>query len=143
MTIYQTVDVWTQIREAKEIPAKALTYFQARLKNRLHELVLLEFMKLEKLGFTKADMARRVRKKPEQITRLLGAPGNWTLDTVSDLLLAMGYELSLQVKSFDQADSHAVTSSEWPTKGNVIEFRPSPATTTSGDAAKPKAAAGN
>lgn len=29
------------------------------------------------------------------MTRLLGAPGNWTLDTVSDLFLGMGYEPAL------------------------------------------------
>lgn len=82
----------------KELPQKTLGYFRARLKNRLHELILVEFMKLEKLGFTKADMARRIHKKPEQIARLLGAPENWTLDTVSDLLLAMNYELSIAAK---------------------------------------------
>jgi hypothetical protein len=110
MTTYRIAPLWTEIREAKELPPKALGYFQARLKNRLHQLVLTEFMKLENFGFTKADIARRIHKRPEQITRLLGAPGNWTLDTVSDLLLAMGYELSAQVKKFDEAESHAVTS---------------------------------
>ena len=113
MTTYQIADVWTQIREAKELPPKAVGYFQARLKNRLHELVLVEFMKLEKQGFTKADMARRIHKKPEQITRLLGAPGNWTLDTVSDLLLAMRLELCAQVKGFDETESSATKSVEW------------------------------
>jgi DNA-binding phage protein len=117
MTIYQTADVWTQIRESKAIPPKAIAYFQARLKNRLHELVLIEFMKLEKRGFTKADMARRIHKKPEQITRLLGAPGNWTLDTVSDLLLAMNLELRALVKEFDEAEHGALKSVEWQPTG--------------------------
>ena len=89
--------------QAKVLSPKALGYFRARLKNRLHELVLTEFMKLEnEKDFTKADMARRIHKRPELVTRLLGAPGNWTLDTVSDLLLAMGYELTAQVKKFDE-----------------------------------------
>ena len=52
---------------------------------RLYEAVIKEFLES---GVTKAELARRIGRKPEQITRWLGAPGNWTLDTVSDLLLA-------------------------------------------------------
>lgn len=110
MTTYQTASQWTLIRDPQVLSPKALGYFRARLKNRLHELVLIEFMKLEKeKGFTKADMARRIHKRPELVTRLLGAPGNWTLDTVSDLLLAMGYELTAQVKKFDEVEDRATT----------------------------------
>lgn len=36
-------------------------------------------------------------KTPAQITRYLAAPGNWTIDTVSDLLLGMGGEPVLEV----------------------------------------------
>ena len=48
-------------------------------------------------------MARRIHKRPEQITRLLGAPGNWTLDTVSDLLLGMGFEPELSAVAIANA----------------------------------------
>jgi hypothetical protein len=40
-------------------------------------------------GLSQADLARRLGKRPEIISRLLGAPGNWGLDTVSDLLFAI------------------------------------------------------
>jgi len=41
-----------------------------------------------------------MNKKPEQVTRLLAAPGNWTLDTLSDLLLAIGnFEPAFSVSS--------------------------------------------
>ena len=151
MTTYQTADVWTQISKAKELPQKALGYFRARLKNRLHELILIEFMKLEKKrGFTKSDMAKRIHKKPEQITRLLGAPGNWTLDTVSDLLLAMGYELSAQAKRFDEAEIRAVTS-EWQMprdetvgrSAHVVQLQTTATAATADESTKaPQAAAG-
>jgi hypothetical protein len=70
-------------------------YFQGRLKNRLHNLVIRKFEEAEiEHGLTRAELARRIGKRPEVLTRLLGAPGNWTLDTVSDLLLGIaGYEL--------------------------------------------------
>jgi hypothetical protein len=51
----------------------------------------------EEGGLTKAIVAKRLRKGPEQITRWLGAPGNWTLNTVSDLLLAMNCEVDIAI----------------------------------------------
>lgn len=68
-------------------------YFQARLKNRLYNLVLTKFRQKADAGLlTKAQLARRMGRQPEVISRLLGAPGNWTLDIVSDLLLAISGE---------------------------------------------------
>lgn len=72
------------------IPIGKLAYFRERFRDRLYELVVSEFLRKEKAGeLTKADLARRIGRKPEQISRWLGAPGNWTLETVSDLLLAI------------------------------------------------------
>jgi len=52
----------------------------------MHELVLEEF---QKSGLSQAALARRLNTRPELISRRLGAPGNWRLDTVSDLLFAI------------------------------------------------------
>lgn len=72
---------------ADDFPIGKLAYFRARLKNRLYNFILEEF---EKSGLSRADLARRMHiKSSAQITRLLGAPGNWTLDTISDLLLTI------------------------------------------------------
>jgi hypothetical protein len=69
------------------IPIGTLGYFSARHRHRVHSLVLREFKKSK---LSQADLARRLRKSPDVICRLLGAPGNWTLDTVSNLLFAIG-----------------------------------------------------
>ena len=53
---------------------------------RIFTLVHKEF---EKSGITKAVLAERLGKGAEQISHWLGTPGNWTLDTVSDLLFAI------------------------------------------------------
>jgi hypothetical protein len=71
------------------IPVGKLAFFRERFRDSLYDLVLSEFFKEEKLGLTKAAIARRIGRKPEQITRWLAAPGNWTVETVSDLLLAI------------------------------------------------------
>lgn len=74
-----------------------LNYFRERMRNRIHEAVLRKFLAQSETGLTRAKLAKRLRKRPEQITRWLGAPGNWTLETVSDLLLAMNAELDFEV----------------------------------------------
>lgn len=88
------------LEHGKQIPAGKLAYFRARLKNRLHEVVLNYFVALD---INKADLARKLGRKPEQITRWLGSPGNWTLDTLSDLLLGMGCEPSLSLTKISAA----------------------------------------
>jgi plasmid maintenance system antidote protein VapI len=62
---------------------------RARNKNKAHSQCLELF---EKSGLTKADLAKMLGKKPEQITRWLAGPGNITLDTLSDLVFALSGE---------------------------------------------------
>lgn len=76
-------------------PPEVETYMRARSQHRIHALILEE---LEKSGMSRADLARRTGKRPEVISRLLGQPGNWTLNTLSDLLFALsGSEISNNV----------------------------------------------
>jgi hypothetical protein len=82
------------------LPVAVISYFRSRLANRIHEVVLTEFSANELEGKTsRAKLARIIRRKPEQITRWLGSPGNWTLDTVSDLLLGIGLEPVISTRS--------------------------------------------
>lgn len=100
-TTSQATPFLSEVLEAEVIPEPYLAYFRARLSNRLHELVLSTFLKVEK-HLSRADLAKRVGRKPEQITRWFASPGNWTLDTVSDLLIGMGYEPELSVTELKQ-----------------------------------------
>jgi len=95
VTTSRTTSVWTEFDESSQLSKKALGYFRGRLSNKLYQLVINEFKKRESAGFSRAKLARRIRKKPEQITRLLSGPGNWTIETVSDLMLGMGFEPEL------------------------------------------------
>jgi hypothetical protein len=70
----------------ERIPVGTLGYFEARNRNRLYEVVLNEFLRS---GISQATLARRLGKNPDVVCRWLGAPGNWTLDTVTDLLFAI------------------------------------------------------
>ncbi len=80
----------TEIEKGEPIPIGKLAFFRERFRDHLYELVVSEFFKREQAGILKkADIARRLRKDPSQINRWLGAPGNWELETVSDLALAI------------------------------------------------------
>jgi transcriptional regulator with XRE-family HTH domain len=81
---------------ADKIPSWTLSYFRARLKQRVHSLLIREF---KKSGLSQADLGRRLDKEPAQLSRLLSGPGNLTLDSVSDFLFAIGGgELGLSVE---------------------------------------------
>jgi hypothetical protein len=111
----------SEILSGGVIPAGKLAYFRQRFRNKLHAMVLTEFAYLEKAGeLTKAELARRIGKKPEQITRWLMAPGNWTMDTVSDLLLGMGTEPHIEASYFDAARSASVQSTAAALKSFTI-----------------------
>jgi len=74
----------------EKISDRYLKYFAARCQNDMHDLVLKSYEDALRRGLSRADIAKRLAKRPEQITRWLGSPGNWTLETVSNLLLALG-----------------------------------------------------
>lgn len=62
---------------------------RTRNKNKVHSLLLEIFNESD---LSKADLAKMLGRKPEQITRWLAGPGNITLDTVSDLIFAINGE---------------------------------------------------
>lgn len=123
MTTSQPNAFLSEIVSGETIPPDKLGYFRGRLSNKFHELVLDLFDELERAGkITRASLARRIGKAPEQVTRWLGAPGNWTLDTASDLFLGMGYEPALAATNLaDQgAAESAICFEDLPLDSNAI-----------------------
>lgn len=93
------------------VPSDTLAYFRERQRNRIYDSVLREFLRSK---ISKADLARRMGKRPEVVTRLLGAPGNWTLDTVSDLMFAIsGSEFEFRVVYPLSAPPRNDTAPDW------------------------------
>ena len=68
------------------IPGGTFSYFRGRNRFRIYEIIVKEFLKS---GLTQATLARRLGRRPEVVNRVLGAPANLTLDTVSDFLFAI------------------------------------------------------
>lgn len=74
------------------IPLGKLAYLSERARNNIYAFVVKKFREKERLGFTKAQLARRIGYDSARVNKLLAAPGNWTLDTVSDLLVGIAAE---------------------------------------------------
>lgn len=91
-----TTSLRSEIQSEGQLSLRVRVYFQERLRQRLYDMVMTEFDAYEVRGGSKAKLARRLGKRPEQITRWLSTPGNLTFDTLSDLLLGLsGAELAM------------------------------------------------
>jgi len=121
MTTSQTPFL-SEILGTEPIPSSKQAYFRRRLSNRIHQLILAEFMRRERAGtITRAKLARKIGREPAQVTRWLGASGNWTIDTLSDLALAMGCEPSISLTAL--ADVSARQSSRRDADNKVVALK--------------------
>lgn len=70
----------------------------AKVKSIAEMLQVIELVR-ERQNLPKAEIARRMNRKPEAISRLLRGEGaNPTLDTLIDLIDAIGLELDIRIK---------------------------------------------
>jgi len=74
-----------------------ISYYRQRARNRVWEVVVRA---LEQSGKRKKDIAEFLGVPPSQISRWLSGPGNWEIDTATDLLLASGAEMDFQAARF-------------------------------------------
>lgn len=90
MTTFRKTPVKSEIAGDDPLSDYALGYLNERVRNSFYDYVLRRFNEaVERDGLTKARLAKRLGIAPARVTRLLGAPGNWTLDTVSELLVGI------------------------------------------------------
>lgn len=86
MSTSRTTFALSKPSDVQPIPEATLSYLRTRHRLRAFDMIQGEF---DRSGLSKAALASRLCKDPGQVNRLLNAPGNWTLDTVSDLLFAI------------------------------------------------------
>ena len=102
-------------------PKYKAAYFEQRFRNRIYETVVRALEGESKENKLKRkDIAARIGKKQSQVSRWLAGPGNWTLDTISDLLFAIDAELDFKVTRFKDKkkknEFHPLNSTAWPPK---------------------------
>lgn len=77
-------------------------YFRQRQRNRLYEDVIKAVEKAAVTnGTRRKDIADCLDVSQSQVSRWLSGPANWGVDTISDLLFAVGAELDFLVAWFD------------------------------------------
>lgn len=91
MTLSQTPFL-SEIEAGRPIPLGKLAYLRERTRNVLYDFIVTKFIKASEQGLSQAELARRIGKKPEVINRWLSSPGNWRIDTISDLLVGIDAE---------------------------------------------------
>jgi hypothetical protein len=80
-----------------------VSYYRQRTRNRAWEAVVTALDRAHDINSTKRkDIADYLGVPPSQISRWLSGPSNWTLDTITDLLLAAGCEMDFQPVRFDE-----------------------------------------
>ena len=85
----------------KEVSTRDRAYYRRRQQNRVFAAITALFAEeAEKGNITKKELAEILGKDPAQITRWLSEPRNFELDTISDMLLAMGAEMDHPVVRF-------------------------------------------
>lgn len=81
-----------------------LARFRQRFRNHVHNQILMLFLDLQQeRALSQKAIAERLGVHPSRINRLLTDPANMTLDTISDLLLAMNALMQCDVEAFDQS----------------------------------------
>lgn len=72
--------------ESTALSPRAVGYVTENARAEVFDLVVRNCIEA---GISNALLAKRMGKDPSQISRLLGAPGNWTIDTIAKLLFAI------------------------------------------------------
>lgn len=79
-------------------------YFRQRFRNRIFGKIASFFAEeAKRTGITKREIATKLGRDPAQITRWLSQPSNLTIETISDLLLALDAEPKpLEISRFSE-----------------------------------------
>lgn len=94
MTTSAMQEILSEISSGQKIRPKTIGYFEGRLSGLVHQALLKLLRTLEtQKGFSRRQLAHRLGKKPEQITRWFSSPANLTVATISGLFLGAGYEI--------------------------------------------------
>lgn len=112
--MFQKIPVSSEIEGDEPLSEYARAYIGARAKSEFYDYVLRKFEHESSVsGLTKSKLAERLGYDPARVSRLLAAPGNWTIETIAELLAGICREkispnstpmLDHIVRNFSQSD---------------------------------------
>lgn len=123
------------IGKNEPLPKRTRSYFQHRFQQQVFARLASAFAaRAADFGVTKSGVANLIGKDKAQVNRLLSNPTNLTLDTLSDLALALNFEPSVFLEDLAVPANHNFSHPAydgWETAPDMrVEFRqptPSPA----------------
>lgn len=120
--------VLSEIEGNERLSEVAKGYIAQRARNSFYDYVLTKFREAEaEHNLTKAELAERLGLGRDRVSKLLGSPGNWTIDTIAELLAGIcREELVPSSQSFLRRAPRNHSASD------LVGMDQSPATGTSG-----------
>ena len=115
MNTFQTRSSYSDVA-AEQISEGTLAYFSERARLKIFNMVMSELKnKIETdKHFTRTLLAKKIRKSPSRLTKMLASPGNWTIDTISELLLGIcGAEPVIEKAVIELQSRRNHTRPEW------------------------------
>lgn len=95
------------IGKNEAIPKRLRSYYQQRFQQKVFARLAKAYAeRAEEFDITKSGVAALVDKDKAQINRLLSHPTNMTVDTLSELALALNFEPSLFLEDLSIAPGH-------------------------------------
>lgn len=84
------------------ISKRTLGYVSEMAREEVFDLVATACVEA---GVTRGQLSKRLAKDPAQVSRLLAAPGNWTIDTIAEFLFAIDGSM-LRAARFSPLEQH-------------------------------------
>lgn len=81
------------------LPSKE--YFAQRNRNRMYDSVIKAVEAAAARGVKKSDISAVTGNSRSNISHLLSGPANWTIDSISNILYAIGAEIDYNVTFFN------------------------------------------
>jgi hypothetical protein len=95
------------IGKSEAIPKRTRSYFQQRFQQQVFARLASAFAaRAEEFSVTKSGIACLIDKDKAQVNRLLSHPTNLTLDTLSELALALNYEPTVFLEDLSVPANH-------------------------------------
>lgn len=114
--------------KGKAINSKHMSFVKTRCRNKAQSLLLEAFSESR---MTKAELAKMLGKRPEQITRLFSGPANITLDTLSAVIFATsGQMLALSKEDILSEPRRNFCGPDWAREAEVHRIDPATVTIT-------------
>lgn len=119
MTFSQSTSTLAEPAGDERIDPSTLAYSSARNCRKIYSAIIKEFKKSK---LTQAQLARRMGQRTDVICRWLSGPGNYTLNTVSNLIFGIsGGELTYTISHPLAEPPRNFTVPDWATRLSSID----------------------